>query len=363
MKNRIVKFAVMCALAGLAVGCGPQQKPEELTQLEEMRMSEESANINFAAPDAYRRCTELTDKAVDAWQDGEQATAKMYASLGQRQYATAKAEARRQEALGRIEAAEKESAAIKLQMETLTAKQDGLEKSIALMKTNIANADNANAELRIQMAMTEQQKAHSIEADICDASKSVYAQANEKLKDAGNKNAYGKREEASLAADEAKALYIKAYELAKPDYDKRQAAAQTAELQKALYEDAKSIVGPDYAETTLKSTRMIFAGAFAKDKYEIASEKLDALKRVAELAKKYPTAGIAIEGYTQKSSKQAFEVSQRRADATRDYLISQGVDYKRLQSTAKGKDVLRYNEKVKANRPLNDRVEIIFTLP
>ncbi len=359
---RTIKLALALAIASFAVGCGPQPKPEELTQLEEQRASEDTAAINVAAPEAYKRCTDLTEKAISAWQDGEQSTAKMYASLGQRQYATARAEAKRQEALARISAAQDEAKAIKLQMETLNAKQEGLEKSISLMKANIANADNANAEHRIQLAMTEQEKARSIEADIADASKAVYAEATAKLKQAGEANAYGKREEASALADEAKALYIKAYDLAKPDYEKRLASAKAAEAQKALYEDAKNIVGPTYAETTLTTTRMIFANAFEKDKYDISYEKQDAFKRVAELAKKYPDAGISIEGYTQKNTKQYFEVSQRRADAVRDFLISQGVDYKRIQVTAKGKDYLRYDEKTKSNRPLNDRVEIIFSL-
>lgn len=364
MKKQMIKIAVFCALSGFAVmGCGPQQKPEELLQLEELRAGSDTAEINAVSPEAYKRCTELTDKAVDAWQDGEMAMAKTYASLGQRQYATAQAEARRQNALKRIEDAEKEATSLRLQMDTLRAKSEGLEKSIALLKSNISSMDNANAENRIQMAMTAQEKARGIEADIADESKAVFAQANAKLKSAGEANAYGKREEAASLAAEAVELFTKAYELAKPAHDKKLASAAAAEKQKALYEDAKNIVGPTYVETTMKSTTLIFAGAFAKDKVEVLPEKLDAMKRTAELINRYPEASVSIEGYTQKSTKQYFEVSQRRADGVRDYLISQGVDYKRLMTTAKGKEDLRYDEKTKANRPLNDRVEIIVTLP
>ncbi len=362
--KKLIKVAVLCALTGcFAMGCGPQQKPEELIQLEELRASSDTAEINMVSPEAYKRCTELTDKAVNAWQEGEMATAKTYASLGQRQYATAQAEAKRQNALKRVEAAHQEAGSLKLQMDTLKARQEGLEKSIALMKTNIANADNANAEHRIQVAMTEQEKARGIEADIADASKQVFAEATAKLKAAGEANAYGRRDEASAGADEAAKLFAQAYELAKPAYDKKQAEAAAVERQKALYEDAKAILGPDYVSTNLKSTTLIFAGAFAKDKFDISSEKQDAFKRTAELINRYQEAAVSIEGYTQKSTKQHFEVSQRRADGVRDYLISQGVDYKRLMTTAKGKENLRYDEKTKTNRPLNDRVEIIITLP
>ena len=88
-----------------------------------------------------------------------------------------------------------------------------------------------------------------------------------------------------------------------------------------------------------------------------------ALKRIADLAKKYKDATIMIEGHAQKGTKNYFEVSQRRCDATRDYLISLGVEYGRMMTTAKGKDVLRYDEKQKDNRAKNDRVEISLVLP
>ncbi|MBQ1926361.1 MAG: OmpA family protein [Proteobacteria bacterium] len=91
--------------------------------------------------------------------------------------------------------------------------------------------------------------------------------------------------------------------------------------------------------------------------------KLDALRRIAELAKKYPEATVTVEGHVQKATKNYFEVSQRRCDTVRDFLMSQGVEYKRLITTAKGKENLRYDEKKKTNRQLNDRVEVILTLP
>lgn len=363
MKLKMTQWIMAGLMASMLVGCGPQPKPEELLQLEELRASEESAQIHQVAPEAYRRCTDLTEKAVSAWQDDELSTAKTYASLGQRQYATAKAESKRRDALARRDAARAEYEKLKLQMETLRVKQQGFETNIAQMKTNIALADNANAEHRIQVAKTEQEKARGIEADICEASKAAYAEANTKLNAAGNANAYGKREEASGLAEEATALFKKAYDLAKPEFDKKQATVLLDQTRKNVYEEAKTILGPTYViSTDMKATIMVFAAAFAKDKYEIASDKQAALDRVAALIAKYPTAQVTIEGYVQKNTKQYFEVSTRRAEAVRDYLIARGVDYKRIIASGKGKDMLRYDEKVKANRAQNDRVEIIISL-
>ena len=228
------------------------------------------------------------------------------------------------------------------------------------MKANIANSDLANVENRIQMAMTEREKAVGVEAPL--TQKAAFDAAEAKLKTAGELSARGQRDQAGAAAEEARMLFIQAYDAAKPAYDQKQASAQSAERQKALFSEAQSIVGPDYVVTDMKSVVIILASAFEKGKSDILPVKLDALRRVAELAKKYPDAAIAIEGYTQRSTKNDFEVSQRRCDATRDYLISQGIDYKRMMTTGKGKENLRYDEKQKANRAKNDRVEISITL-
>ena len=341
--KRIMTMMFLSFVAATAMGCGPQEKPAELVQLEQLRNSDESAAINVAAPEAYKACTDLTEKAIDAWQDGEQAQARTYAALGQRQYATAQAQAKMRDAQSRQQKAEAEIQDLTLKMDTLKAKQTGLEKSIDLMKANIANSDLANVENRIQMAMTEREKAVGVEAPL--TQKAAFDAAEAKLKTAGELSARGQRD------------------AAKPAYDQKQASAQSAERQKALFSEAQSIVGPDYVVTDMKSVVIILASAFEKGKSDILPVKLDALRRVAELAKKYPDAAIAIEGYTQRSTKNDFEVSQRRCDATRDYLISQGIDYKRMMTTGKGKENLRYDEKQKANRAKNDRVEISITLP
>ena len=362
MKAKI-GFGVFGALivSAMLAGCGPQAKPEALTQLEELRQSEESATINEAAPDAYKKCTDLTNIAVDAWQDGEQIKAKTYAALGQRQYATARAQSMMKSAEEREENATKEMKTLKIQMETLEAKREGLEKSIDLMKAQIASSDIANVEKSIQIAMTEREKAVGVDAAV--SQKATFDEAEAKLKDASNYNVNGQREAAAKAAAEAKLLFAKAYELAKPEYDRKVQSAQSAERQKALFTEAQSIVGPSYVFTDMKSTVIVVAGAFDMNKSEILASKLDAMKRIADLAKKYSDATVIIEGYAQTRTKNHYEVSQRRVDATRDYLVSQGVDYKRMMTTAKGKEAPRYDEKKKENRPLNDRVEISLTLP
>ncbi len=360
-RTHLISLILCLVMAAMAVSCGPQSKPEELTQLEELRKSDEAAAINGNAPDAYKRCTDLTNKAIDSWQDGEQAKARTYAALGQRQYATARAQSKMIEAQDRKAAAEDEMRDLNAQLEKLEVARAGLEESIALIKKNIASSDMANAEQRIQLAKIEREKAVGVKAN--ESQKEIFDQAEAKIKDAQEKASKGDRAPAGAAAEEARLLYVKAYDLAKPDFDKKQQAAAAAERQKALFTEAQSIVGPSYVFTDLKSTVIVLASAFEKDKTDILPVKQDALRRVAELANKYADTTIMIEGYTQTKGKNAYEVSQRRCDATRDFLVTQGVDYKRIVTTAKGKEAPRYDEKKKENRALNDRVEINIILP
>lgn len=361
MMKVFLKVSACIFCASFAMGCGPQEKPAELVELEEMRNSEESADINGAAPEAYKACTDLTNRALSAWQDGEQAQARNYAALGKRQYATAQAQAKRNDALARESRANQEIASLTLKMDTLKAKQDGLEKSIALIRASISDSDLASIEKRIQLAMTEREKAVGVEAPV--TQKEAFEAAEAKLKLAGEYHTAGDSAQAGAVAEEARQLYAKAYEEAKPAYDKKMVSAQSAERQKALFQEAQGIVGPDYVFTDMKSVVIVVAAAFEKKKSDILPVKLDVFKRIGALANQYGDAVISIEGYTQKGTGNAFEVSQRRCDGVRDYLISQGVDYKRIMTTGKGKENLRYDEKKKDNRAKNDRVEVILTLP
>ena len=355
-----ILFCSSLALLSLSA-CGPQEKPTELVQLEELRKAEESAAINGSAPEAYRECTDLTNKAIDAWQGGEQSKAKLYAALGQRQYATARSKASLADADKRQEAAQKEIDSLKKQMETLRAQQEGLEKNIATMKETISNSDLSNVEHRIQIAMMERDKAASVEAPL--TQKATFDAAEKKLKEAGENNALGKRKEASAAAEESRLMFQKAYEDAKPEFDKKQVDAAFLERQKVVVSKAQSIVGQSCVFTDMRNTVIVLAAAFDKNKSELLPVKRDALKRIADLIKENPNATITIEGHTQKSTSNDYDVSQRRCDSARNFLISQGIDRNAIMTTAKGKEIQRYDEKKKANRPLNDRLEIIITLP
>lgn len=86
------------------------------------------------------------------------------------------------------------------------------------------------------------------------------------------------------------------------------------------------------------------------------------LDEIVEMLISEPEAVIGITGHTDNVGSEQFnlELSEKRAEAVRDYLISKGVDSRRITIIAKGFSEPAENNTSENNRALNRRVE--FTL-
>ena len=73
---------------------------------------------------------------------------------------------------------------------------------------------------------------------------------------------------------------------------------------------------------------------FDFDKFNIRSDAATELDKLVEVMTTYPTMVIKIESHTDSRGKRAYNkyLSDKRAKSTRDYLISKGIDPKRIQS-------------------------------
>ncbi len=73
---------------------------------------------------------------------------------------------------------------------------------------------------------------------------------------------------------------------------------------------------------------------FNFDKYNIRSDAAEELDKLVATMQEYPTMVIAIESHTDSRGAKAYNryLSDRRAKATRDYLIRQGIDPSRIES-------------------------------
>jgi OOP family OmpA-OmpF porin len=77
---------------------------------------------------------------------------------------------------------------------------------------------------------------------------------------------------------------------------------------------------------------------FASGKSELGSDKTE-LNKLASLLKQYPETGdIQVDGYTDRlgNAKANVTLSQKRADAVKAYLVSQGVPADRINTSGKG---------------------------
>ena len=79
---------------------------------------------------------------------------------------------------------------------------------------------------------------------------------------------------------------------------------------------------------------------FAQDQSTLAPDAQETLRRQAQWLKQYPAVTIQVEGHADERGTREYNIalSARRATATREFLIAQGVDGKRVSSIAYGKE-------------------------
>ncbi|MEN8798695.1 MAG: OmpA family protein, partial [Flavobacteriaceae bacterium] len=107
---------------------------------------------------------------------------------------------------------------------------------------------------------------------------------------------------------------------------------------------------------------------FDFDKFNIRKDASEELDKLVEIMNTYPTMVIKVESHTDSRGKKAYNryLSDKRAKSTRDYLISKGIDPKRIESaTGYGEDRLlnECNGSVRcssAQHQLNRRSEFII---
>jgi len=93
---------------------------------------------------------------------------------------------------------------------------------------------------------------------------------------------------------------------------------------------------------------------------EISYEPLDQL---ADILNKYPNAKLTIEGHTDNTGSNAYNLmlSKNRAQAVVDYLMTKGIAVSRLNAVGFGEDKPLTTNNTAEGRTLNRRVELILT--
>jgi outer membrane protein OmpA-like peptidoglycan-associated protein len=102
---------------------------------------------------------------------------------------------------------------------------------------------------------------------------------------------------------------------------------------------------------------------FATGKAEIKSGATANLDKLTTFLNEYPERTAAIEGYTDSmgSDEMNQSLSERRADAVKNYLVRQGVGAARLTSSGRGESSPVAENESAAGRQQNRRVEVVIS--
>jgi len=99
---------------------------------------------------------------------------------------------------------------------------------------------------------------------------------------------------------------------------------------------------------------------FETDQYAIKKSFYNVLNSVAIVLKKYDKTHIVIDGHTDSTGSRGWnrELSEKRANSVRDYLLAQGVAYPRMRTTGYGQSKPIASNSTAYGRQQNRRVEI-----
>ena len=101
---------------------------------------------------------------------------------------------------------------------------------------------------------------------------------------------------------------------------------------------------------------------FGTGKSEIKSSASGHLNKLAVFLNQYPDRNVVIEGHTDNvgSDSSNLQLSQKRADAVKNYLLGQNIAPERLESSGKGEAIPIADNDTDAGRQQNRRVEVII---
>jgi outer membrane protein OmpA-like peptidoglycan-associated protein len=202
-----------------------------------------------------------------------------------------------------------------------------------------AEAAQADAERQQALARAQQQQAQ--------AAAEAARQAAE--------DAARQKEEAERQAQEADRQRQEA------DQQRQEAVRQKEEMRARLLAQLNQVLQTrDTARGLIVSMPDVL---FDFNKYTLKPEARERLARVSGIVLAYPDLKLQVEGYTDSIGSEEYNqtLSEKRAEAVRDYLVSSGVSMNNVAAQGLGKADPVADNSTAAGRKLNRRVEMIVS--
>ena len=214
-----------------------------------------------------------------------------------------------------------------------------------------------------EQARLDQERRQAAEADRR-AAEQARAQAEQAKLEAQQAAAQAARDKS--AADAAREAAISQQQLAKADADRLRQAADQAETEKAqLRERLRQQL--NMILETRESARGLIVNIndvlFDFNKYTLKPGAREKLAKVAGILLAYPGLKVQLEGHTDSIGTEEYnlKLSEARAGAVRDYLVSQNVATTNLTAAGFGKDNPVASNDTAAGRQQNRRVEMVVS--
>ena len=150
-------------------------------------------------------------------------------------------------------------------------------------------------------------------------------------------------------------------DLAKSDAETAQLAANASQQQASLLQRQLEILQARPTDRGLVLT--LGDTLFATGRSELKSGATANLDRLSAFMTEYPQRTAAIEGFTDSMGSEEYnqDLSQRRADSVKSYLVGQGVGTARLSSAGRGENSPVADNESAAGRQQNRRVEVVIS--
>ena len=147
----------------------------------------------------------------------------------------------------------------------------------------------------------------------------------------------------------------------------QQAAAAAAQAQANAAQDRVRALEAQLRDMEAQQTErglLVTLGdvLFAFNKAELSAQAAPRLDKLASFLKQFPDRKLLIEGYTDSVGGDSYnqDLSERRAQAVRDALVSRGVDASRITARGYGKAHPVADNASPEGRAMNRRVEIVI---
>jgi outer membrane protein OmpA-like peptidoglycan-associated protein len=365
----------------LIIGCGAPPKPNELEAFEKVKRSPNYQAAQRRAPDLVAESERLFSKSQDEWQSNDLEESRRDALMGSIKLKTALALVEYDQSKARGERAGSDLRVVEDEYNRVRKELQATQEQIALLqklKETSSQAAMQQEKMQREMASRDAKaaavaKLQAAELALKDADQ-VHAQENAKVEYLTAQDTLARAQAqfkandfamAAQTADAARDQAKRALEAAKPSYETSEAARSAGARNEALARDLSGVPGVQVRlerRGDVQRAAVPLRGLFPLKSTVMNPGSETVLDAVAAVLKKYPNYNVLVVGFTDNRGgrDRLLALSQARATAVYQALVARGIDAKRMVVSGNGAEEPVSDNRTRAGRNLNNRVEVIF---